>query len=78
MGMHHDDHPDKDYEIANLVEMFDEPRAIGWKPGTEDGESHELSYTYDWTHVRAYLDFPPFPPDHLDNSLRHLAALVLD
>ena len=28
MGMYHHNHPDKDYKIANRVEVFDEPRAI--------------------------------------------------
>jgi len=36
--------------------------------------------TYDWSavppEVRKYLEFPPFPPDHRDNSLRHLSDLV--
>src|SRR5436190_15764126 len=101
MAMYHPNHPDKDYKIANLVEVFDEPRAIAWKPGTESPETGELSFggwiwrydlealaasrshvtlTYDWSavppHVREYLQFPPFAPDHLDNSLRHLAGLV--
>jgi hypothetical protein len=44
MAMYHPNHPDKDYEIANLVEVFDEPRAIGWKPGTESRETGELSF----------------------------------
>ena len=43
MAMYHPNHPDGDYEIANLVEVFDEPRAIGWKPGTED-EAGALSF----------------------------------
>ena len=101
MAMHHPNHPDGDYEIANLVEVFDEPRAIAWKPGTASAETGELSFggwiwrydlaatgasrtavtlTYDWSavppEVRAYLEFPPFPPDHLDNSLQHLAEVV--
>src|SRR5205085_85268 len=92
MAMYHPNHPDKDYKIANLVEVFDEPRAIAWKPGTESAETGELSFggwiwrydleatgpsrttvtlTYDWSavpaHVREYLHFPPFAPDHLDN-----------
>jgi hypothetical protein len=25
---------------------------------------------------RRHLEFPPFPPDHLDNSPSHLAAIV--
>ena len=101
MAMHHEGHPDKDYEIANLVEVFDQPRAIAWKPGTESPPTGELSFggwtwrydleatgpgrttvtlTYDWSavgpDVREYLQFPPFGPDHLHNSLQHLAALV--
>jgi hypothetical protein len=101
MAMFHPDHPEKDYEIANLVEVFDEPRAIAWKPGTESPETGQLSFggwtwrydlepagpsrtavtlTYDWSavppHVREYLQFPPFGPDHLDNSLQHLSDLV--
>ena len=30
--MYHDNHPDKDYKIANRVEVFDEPQAIAWQP----------------------------------------------
>ena len=41
--MYHENHPDGDYRIANLVEVFDEPRSIGWKPGTES-ETGELSF----------------------------------
>jgi uncharacterized protein YndB with AHSA1/START domain len=101
MAMYHEGHPDKDYEIANRVEVFDEPRAIAWQPGTESPDTGELSFggwiwrydleaagpsrtrvtlTYDWSavppRVREYLQFPPFGPDHLENSLQHLAALV--
>src|SRR5438094_6350731 len=39
MAMYHSNHPDKDYKIANLVEVFDAPRAIAWKPGTESRET---------------------------------------
>jgi hypothetical protein len=101
MAMHHENHPDKDYRIANRVEVFDKPRAIAWQPGQESPETGELRFggwiwrydleaigpsrttvtlTYDWSAVaasiREYLPFPPFGPDHLDNSLHHLADLV--
>jgi uncharacterized protein YndB with AHSA1/START domain len=33
MAMYHDNHPDKDYEMANRVEVFDRPRTIAWQPG---------------------------------------------
>lgn len=32
LAMYHKGHPDKDYETANLVELFDEPHAIARKP----------------------------------------------
>lgn len=35
MAMYHDGHPNKDYEMANRVEVFDPPRAIAWQPGSE-------------------------------------------
>jgi hypothetical protein len=43
MAMFHPNHPDRDYRIANLVEVFDPPHAIAWKPGTES-ETGELSF----------------------------------
>lgn len=40
----------------------------------------EVTLTYDWTavpaHIREYLHFPPFGPEHLPNSLRHLAGVA--
>jgi hypothetical protein len=40
----------------------------------------EVTLTYDWSAVprsiREYLEFPPFGPEHLTNSLRHLAELA--
>ncbi|MBO0833814.1 MAG: polyketide cyclase, partial [Actinobacteria bacterium] len=40
----------------------------------------EVTLSYDWSAVpqsiREYLTFPPFGPDHLTNSLRHLAELA--
>jgi len=100
MGMYHPNHPDGNYDMANLVEVFEPPRAIAWKPGqdTEDGDLSfggwvwrydlipagpsrtEVTLTYDWSAVsepvRRRIGFPPFPADHLDNSLAHLAELV--
>jgi hypothetical protein len=100
MAMYHELHPDKNYEIANRVEVFDEPRVIAWQPSSEspdgeltaggwvwrydleaDGPSHtQVTLTYDWSavgpEVREHLSFPPFPSDHLDNSLQHLSDLA--
>lgn len=40
----------------------------------------EVTLSYDWSavpaYVREYLQFPPFGPEHLVNSLHHLAELV--
>jgi uncharacterized protein YndB with AHSA1/START domain len=35
MAMYHDNHPNKHYEMANRVEVFEPPRAIAWQPGAE-------------------------------------------
>ncbi len=39
-----------------------------------------VTLTYDWSAVpeslREHIGFPPFRPDHLDNSLAHLAELA--
>ncbi|WP_207755866.1 SRPBCC family protein [Nonomuraea cypriaca] len=40
----------------------------------------EVTLTYDWSAVpqfrREYIQLPPFGPDHLINSLHHLAELI--
>ncbi|MFD5749771.1 SRPBCC family protein [Streptomyces sp. NPDC127033] len=40
----------------------------------------EVTLTYDWSavprFVREYLQFPPFGPEHLADSLHHLAGLA--
>ena len=40
----------------------------------------EVTLTYDWTavpqRIREYIQFPPFGPEHLTNSLHHLAELA--
>lgn len=42
----------------------------------------EVTLTYDWSAVpgpvRQRISFPPFPLDHLDNSLAHLAELATE
>ena len=44
-----------------------------------DGRT-EVTLTYDWSavspEVREYIKFPMFPPEHLENSLTHLAELA--
>ena len=40
----------------------------------------EITLTYDWSavpqYIREYIQFPPFGPEHLANSLHHLAELA--
>ena len=100
MAMYHELHPDKDYEIVNLVTVFDAPKSIAWEPGQygPDGELSrggwcwrydlrpvdssrtEVTLTYDWSgatpEARRVLEFPPFPPEHLDRSLANLGRLA--
>jgi hypothetical protein len=100
MAMYHENHPDKNYEIANRVEVFDPPNSVAWQPGrgrddadldfggwiwrydlTSVGTAEtEVTLTYDWSGVPSYtrehIGFPPFDVSHLDNSLKHLAALA--
>ncbi|MCV7314152.1 SRPBCC domain-containing protein [Mycolicibacillus parakoreensis] len=42
MAMYHDNHPDKDYEMANRVEVLDRPHAIAWQPGQGPHERGNL------------------------------------
>jgi len=100
MAMYHPHHPDRDYQTANRVQVFDPSRAISWEPGYEadDGSLQfggwiwrydlapaapsgtMVTLSYDWSAVpgfiRQRIGFPPFPPDHLRNSLAHIAGLV--
>jgi uncharacterized protein YndB with AHSA1/START domain len=45
-----------------------------------DTSNTSVTLTYDWSacsdSIRELIGFPPFPPEHLDNSLAHLAELV--
>lgn len=43
MAMYHANHPDGDYEIANLVRVFEPPRAIAWEP-CQEGADGELDH----------------------------------
>lgn len=106
MGMFHEGHPNKQYEMANRIVVFDRPAAIAWMPGAQprhipgrdpaEGDAVEyggwvwrydlepdggdrtlVTLTYDWSRVQDRdIDFPPFGPEHLDNSLKHLAELA--
>ena len=38
MAMHHEDHPDGDYETVNRVRDFERPTAISWETGPDPGD----------------------------------------
>jgi hypothetical protein len=99
MAMYNPNHPDKNYEMTNRIQVFESPSTISWEPGgiTEgqlrfggwfwrydlapDGPSTtKVTLTYDWSAVpeqlRQFIQFPPFGPDHLQNSLAHLSSLA--
>ena len=38
MAMYHANHPDRNYQMANRVQVFDPPRVISWEPGQDTGE----------------------------------------
>ena len=100
MSMYHPNHPDRNYEMANEIQVFEPPTAICWKPGYDAGDGTlgfggwtwrydlrpvgpsetTVTLSYDWSAapdaVRERIGFPPFPPEHLSNSLAHLAELV--
>jgi hypothetical protein len=101
VAMYHDNHPLKNYEMANKVVVCDRPYAIAWQPGQDAAGDGNLSFggwmwrydvssagsadadvtlTYDWSAVapelRQHIQFPPFGPAHLENSLKHLSDLA--
>jgi hypothetical protein len=100
MSMYHPNHPDRNYEMANRVQVLDPPNTISWEPGYDAGDgtlafggwiwrydltpagpsNTTVTLSYDWSAVpapiREHIGFPPFPPEHLGNSLAHVAQLA--
>ena len=44
IAMHRDNHPNKNYEMANKVVVFERPQAIGWQPGQDVAGDGTLSF----------------------------------
>jgi hypothetical protein len=63
---------DSDLQFGGWVWRYD--LAASGPSGTR------VTLSYDWSAVpstlREHIGFPPFPPDHLGNSLAHLAGLL--
>jgi uncharacterized protein YndB with AHSA1/START domain len=66
MAMYHDNHPDKDYEMANRVEVFDPPRAIAWQPGQGDDDAALEFGGWIWRY-----DLKPAGPSQTDVTLTY-------
>jgi uncharacterized protein YndB with AHSA1/START domain len=66
MAMHHDNHPDGDYVMANKVTVLDPPGAIAWTPGQE-GPDGEIGYGgFSWRY-----DLVPAGTDKTDVTLTY-------
>jgi uncharacterized protein YndB with AHSA1/START domain len=44
VAMHHENHPDGNYEMANEVLAFEPPRVISWRPGYVSPGTGELEF----------------------------------
>lgn len=44
MNMYHPDHPDGNYQTANQVHVFEQPRAIGWYTGHDPKGDGNLEF----------------------------------
>jgi hypothetical protein len=75
MGMYHDDHPNKHYEMSNRVEVFDRPRAIAWQPGAEPrhvpGHPHPEDPTVDYGGWIWRYDLTPVGADRTEVTLTY-------
>ena len=53
---------------------------LALRPDQLGPDETRVTLSYDWSGVRPIprqrIQFPPFTPDHLDNSLSHLAAII--
>ena len=66
MAMYHDNHPDKDYEMANRVEVFNSPHAISWQPGQGDDDAALELGGWIWRY-----DLSPVTPSQTEVTLTY-------
>ena len=66
MAMYHPKHPHGDYEMANLVELFDPPHAISRKPGYDAGHGNLSLGGWIWRY-----DLVPLGPSETRVSLSY-------
>ncbi len=66
MAMYHENHPDKDYEMANRVEVFDPPHAIAWQPGQGADDANLEFGGWIWRY-----DLTPVAPSQTEVTLTY-------
>jgi uncharacterized protein YndB with AHSA1/START domain len=66
MAMYHDNHPDKDYEMANRVQIFDPPNAIAWQPGQGPDDANLEFGGWVWRY-----DLSPVAPSQTEVTLTY-------
>ncbi len=44
VAMYHENHPERNYEMANKVVVFDRPDTIAWEPGQDAARDGNLSF----------------------------------
>jgi hypothetical protein len=64
--MFHENHPDKFYEMANRVEVFEPPRAIAWLPGQGPDDAHLEFGGWWWRY-----DLKPVDPSQTEVTLTY-------
>ena len=73
MAMYHANHPDKNYEMANRVQVFDPPHAISWEPGQDTGDGNLRFGGWVWRY-----DLTPLTPSETEVTLSYDWSAVPD
>lgn len=66
MNMYHPNHPNGDYQVANQVQVFDPPRAIGWRTGQEKDDAQLEFGGWIWRY-----DLVPLGPSETEVTLTY-------
>lgn len=66
MAMHHEDHPDGDYQTANRVRLFERPTSLSWETGYDPGDGTLRFGGWVWRY-----DLAPAGPYRTDVTLSY-------
>jgi hypothetical protein len=66
MYFDNDNYPDKNYQVANRVEVFDPPRAIAWQPGQGPDDANLEFGGWIWRY-----DLSPLSPSETEVTLTY-------